>query len=198
MKSKRFGITRMAFRRAERATRKPTKGEQEEEEVEGGGEEEEEEEGEGDGEVEEEAERKVEEEERQAAQEEQLTLVVQEEPFDSDGEECELHVYESRRDTRGEEVYLRAGTKSEYVPPKRRSHRACLVLIRYYSSPGHISFTQLEIQSRHSIGALREVIRTYPGVNFNSKYVPWTSPLDAFSIMKNKSESTPRRQTTMN
>lgn len=111
---------------------------------------------------------------------EQLALVIghedEDEEFDSQGEECELHVYERRLDTRGEEVCLRAGTKARFDLPKRRSHQACLVLNRHYTSQGRLRYTELEIQSRHIIKALREVIGIYPGVDLTSKFVTIREP----------------------
>jgi hypothetical protein len=116
------------------------------------------------------------EEEKQPTQEEQLASVILDEEAGSDGEECELHVYEQRFDTRGERVVLRAGTKSELLPPKRKSHRACLVLTRHYSLSQRLSYTVLEIQSRHIIKALREVIGTYLGVDFTSEPIVIQEP----------------------
>lgn len=107
---------------------------------------------------------------------EQLAFVAEDEAFDSNGEECELDVYETRLNTRGEFVCLRAGTEVDFKPLKRRSHRACLVLDRNYNTNGEHSCTKLEIQSRHIINALREVIVTYPGVNFTSKSVTIHEP----------------------
>lgn len=107
---------------------------------------------------------------------ERFPFVVEDEEFDSSGEECELPIYETRLNTRGEEVCLRAGTKAGFEPPKKRSHRACMVLNRYYDSDGEHSGTELEIQSRHIIKALREVIITFPGVDFASKVVTIHEP----------------------
>ena len=114
--------------------------------------------------------------ERQQTREEQLSLVIHEEEDDSNGEESELHVYNRRTDTRGEYVYLRAGTKSHFEPPKRRSHRACLVLTRHYNSLGKLSYTELEIQSRYITAALRKVIGKYPDVDFSSKFITIREP----------------------
>ena len=104
------------------------------------------------------------------SREESLASVIQEEVY-SDGEDSELHVYETRLDTRGEEVCLRAGTKTKFTPPKRKSHRACLVLNRYFDQDGKVYSTQLEIQSQHIIKALRKVIGTYQGVGFTGKVI---------------------------
>lgn len=116
-------------------------------------------------------------EEKQPTQEEQLASVVaKEEDYGSDGEDCELHVYEKKFDTRGEQTTLRAGTKVDIPLPKPKSHRACLVLNRHYGYNGEARHTKLEIQSRHVIKALREVIGTYPGVDFATKSVSITEP----------------------
>lgn len=119
-----------------------------------------------------------EEEVMEPTQEEQFAaIVVKEEEFGSDGEECELHVYETKYDSRGEEITLRAGTKSKITPSKPRSHRACLVLNRQYRRfGGKVSWTELKIQSRHVIGALRKVISTYPGVDFATNPVRILEP----------------------
>lgn len=117
------------------------------------------------------------EEEKQPTQEEELAAVVlKEEEPGSDGEECEMHVYESKYDTRGEQVILRAGTKSEINPPKPKSHRACLVLTREYDRRAKVLCTGLEIQSRHLIRVLPKVVGNYPGVDFTAKTVRLTEP----------------------
>ncbi|KAI4253040.1 MAG: hypothetical protein L6R42_007723, partial [Xanthoria sp. 1 TBL-2021] len=122
MKSQRFGMRNLPFRKQDRAAQEPQ-----------------------------------DEEQKQPTQEEQLAAVlVKEEESGSDGEECEIHVYESKFDTRGEAVTLRAGTKSEIKPPKPKSHRACL--------------------SRHVINALRKVIGTYHGIDFNARTVSIVEP----------------------
>ncbi|KAL8828845.1 MAG: hypothetical protein Q9170_006423 [Blastenia crenularia] len=103
-------------------------------------------------------------------------VVVKEEELASDGEDCELHVYETKYDTRGEEVILRGGTRSEIKPPKRRSHRACLVLNRQYSRQAKVLYTELEIQSRYVINALRDIIGTYHGIDFTANPVTIMEP----------------------
>jgi hypothetical protein len=119
----------------------------------------------------------AEDEEKPQTKEEQLASIVRNEEADSDGEDCELHVYEKSFDTRGERVVLRVGTKSELRPPKSKSHRACLVLTRHYEYMGRkLAYTELEIQSRHIIKALREVIGTYRGVDFASNPVTIREP----------------------
>lgn len=118
----------------------------------------------------------VTEEEVQQTREEQLASVIYDEEVHSDGEDCELHVYEERYDTRGEGVSLRAGTKSKFTPVKRKSHRACLVLNRHFTRQGELYYTNLEIQSRHIVKALRNVIGDYYGVDFTAKFVTIPDP----------------------
>lgn len=153
MKSQRFGISKLPFGKSKRAAQDQVSLTEEEETT-------------------------TAEEEKQPSQEEQLASVIPDEEPGSDGEECELHVYEERFDTRGEKVVLRAGTRSELRPPKRKSksHRACLVLTRHYSFSDKLNYSELEIRSRHIIKALREVIGTYGGVDFTSKFVTIEDP----------------------
>lgn len=87
---------------------------------------------------------------------------------DGGGIDCELHVYESRHDTRGEEVMLRVGVKQEFEPPKDRSHAAALVLTRYYNSTKTLSHTSLDIRSPYLRKALRDVVKEYPGIAFDT------------------------------
>lgn len=166
MKSQKFGLSRLPFRKLKEIAQHPVDESNlvsKEESVDG--EEPVDEEGSID------VKELVDEEEFQQTREEQLASVIQEEEVHSDGEYCELHVYERRFDTRGEEVFLRAGIKSSLMPPKRKSHRACLVLNRHFHRQGTFSYTELEIQSRHIVKALRKVIGTYPGVDFAAKFV---------------------------
>lgn len=99
-----------------------------------------------------------------------LELVDAIDPYDGSGADCELHVYESRKDTRGDRVLLRVGVKHDFERPKDRSHAAALVLVRYYNdSSGRIwNRISLEIRSPHLKTALREVIKSYPGIDFKS------------------------------
>ena len=117
-------------------------------------------------------------EEKRKMQEAQFAAITrgEEEEATSDGEECELHMYERRYDNGKGEVYVKAGTKTEFKRPKRRSHKASLVLVRKYGHSGRYKYTQLEIQSRWIIKALQEIIGKYEGVNFNTKVVTITEP----------------------
>ncbi|KAK1622880.1 hypothetical protein BDP81DRAFT_454903 [Colletotrichum phormii] len=89
---------------------------------------------------------------------------------DGSGVDSELHVYDSRYDTRGEEILLRVGIKQEFENPKERSHNAALVLTRFYSTSKVLQpwRTSLEVRSPYLIKALREVVKVYPGVSFSA------------------------------
>jgi hypothetical protein len=50
------------------------------------------------------------------------------------------------------------------------------VLTRHYGFSEKLIYTELEIQSRHIVKALREVIGTYGGVDFTSKFVTIEEP----------------------
>lgn len=112
--------------------------------------------------------------------EEQLATIIpvlsDQESDDSDGEECELQIYENRVDTCGEAILLRAGTKSTVNPPKPKSHKACLVLTRHYGRSEDLLYTELEVQSRYIKKALRDVIGTYEGVDFTTKIIATDDP----------------------
>ncbi|KAM0277129.1 hypothetical protein ACHAO9_012639 [Fusarium lateritium] len=88
--------------------------------------------------------------------------------IDDSGRDCELHVYEKRFDTRGEEVTLRVGVKQHFEPLKDKSHAAALVLIRSYDTSKELISTRLEIRSPHLRKALQKVIKSYPGVLFDT------------------------------
>ncbi|KAI0902166.1 P-loop containing nucleoside triphosphate hydrolase protein [Annulohypoxylon nitens] len=88
--------------------------------------------------------------------------------YDSEGEECELHVYERRYNTRGQLVALRVDTRSEIEPEKDESHRAGFILTRIYGANKSLQSTGLEIRSPYVRKALRDIIKYYPGVNIGS------------------------------
>ncbi|KAI0974342.1 P-loop containing nucleoside triphosphate hydrolase protein [Xylaria arbuscula] len=100
---------------------------------------------------------------------------VSDDPFDaldsedeSEGEDYELHVYDSRCDTRGDRTLLRASTNSNLVLQKPASLRAGFILIRYFSPTKVMESTFFEIRSPFAKQAIRDVIKSYPGVNINS------------------------------
>ncbi|KAK1691096.1 hypothetical protein BDP55DRAFT_724650 [Colletotrichum godetiae] len=84
--------------------------------------------------------------------------------------DTELHVYDSRYDTRDEEILLRVGIKQKFENPKEPSHGAPLVLTSFYSSSKVLQpwRTSFEVGSPYLIKALREVVKVYPGVGFDA------------------------------
>ncbi|KAF2105457.1 hypothetical protein BDV96DRAFT_592463 [Lophiotrema nucula] len=84
------------------------------------------------------------------------------------GEICELHVYEIRYNSRGEKVTLQVDATEDLDIPIDRSTDAALVLFRIYDSTKTLQSTSLEIRSTHMRFILREVIKSYPGVNLDS------------------------------
>ncbi|KAI0454977.1 P-loop containing nucleoside triphosphate hydrolase protein [Xylaria acuta] len=105
---------------------------------------------------------------------------------DSDGEDCEIHYYEERFDTRGERVCLRVGTKLAIEVEKRKSHRACLVLTRNYDTNRELSHTKLEIQSQYVCKALKEVIGSYLGKRFNTPTITLYDPFEPLFHYRNE------------
>jgi hypothetical protein len=87
------------------------------------------------------------------------------------GERCELQTFESRQNSRGDAIMLQVGTR-DYIAPEIRygADPAALVLIRYFSTQDQrkLESTTLLVQSPHIRAALREVIKTYPAVNFDT------------------------------
>ncbi|KAF5502790.1 ATPase family AAA domain-containing protein 3B [Colletotrichum aenigma] len=107
---------------------------------------------------------------------------------DGSGADCELHVYESRYDTRGENVVLRVGVKHEFEAPKDRSHAAALVLTRFYSEDKELYSTRLEVRSPYLRKALREVIKSYPGIDFDPANNVWIHEDDASCLFHYRAE----------
>jgi len=84
------------------------------------------------------------------------------------GELCELHSYDSRFNSKGEQIVLRTGSKYDFENEAIKSPEAALVLTRYISL-GKVHSTSLEIRSPYIKKALKEVIGSYPGVNIDSE-----------------------------
>lgn len=77
----------------------------------------------------------------------------------TEGAECELDIYETRHNTRGEAVLLKVDSKSEIQLERDRSRTSGYVLFRNYNAQKVLTATTLEIRSPH--------MRRYPGVNIN-------------------------------
>ena len=87
---------------------------------------------------------------------------------DSEGQACEIHMYQVRYDSRGERVCLQTGSRTELVWEKEPSHEAALVVTRFYSPLKELQITRLAIQSPYIKTALRDVVGSYPGTDINS------------------------------
>jgi hypothetical protein len=87
---------------------------------------------------------------------------------DREGEDCDIHIYESRRNTRGEQVVLRAGIQSKTPFEEDRSYHVGFVLTRYFSSLKELISTSFEVRSPFAQQALRQVIKDYPNVDINT------------------------------
>ena len=85
-----------------------------------------------------------------------------------EGQNCELHTYERRFNSRGEAILLQSGCKTELERENQPSAEAALVLTRLYDISRELQATQLEINSPHIKAALREAVRSYPEVNIDS------------------------------
>ena len=93
---------------------------------------------------------------------------LDEDLYKNHGKKCEIHMYERRYNSRGEPILLQSGSRSDLGWPMESSTEAALVLTRYYNIKKELETTQLEIKSPYIRAALKEIIRSYPGVNINS------------------------------
>lgn len=87
------------------------------------------------------------------------------------GEICELHVYERRYNSKGEEVTLQVGATEELEVEDLRSPDAALVLTRYYDEDKDLDFSLLEVRSSYMKKAMADVIGDYPGVSLGTSKI---------------------------
>jgi hypothetical protein len=87
---------------------------------------------------------------------------------EDEGESCELHIYEHRYNSRGMMVAVEVGAMERLPFEASVNPQAALVLIRTYDQAKSLKGTTLQIRSPYMKKALRDVIKTYPGVNFDS------------------------------
>jgi hypothetical protein len=93
---------------------------------------------------------------------------------DGRGQLCELHTYEVRYTSKGEAITLQVGSKEELELEKEKSQEAALVLTREYARlTKELLLTKLEVKSPYIKSALRDVMKSYWGVNLDS-YGPIT------------------------
>lgn len=87
---------------------------------------------------------------------------------DAQGKICEMHTYEARFNSKGERMYLQTGRKVEFEPESSRSDSVAMVLVREFDSKKALQGTVLEIRSPHVKAALKSIIKSYPGINFDT------------------------------
>lgn len=103
-----------------------------------------------------------------------LAGVEIEEDEDQRGQLCELHTYEVRFTSKGEPITLQVGSLEEAefeeeIDDEDRSPEAALVLKREYERGSkELLETTLLINSPFIKSALRNVVKSYPGVNLES------------------------------
>ena len=107
-------------------------------------------------------------------------LLVQNQQIEDEGEhegsgqKCEIAVLESRYNRYGEQLPLQVATVRQPQPKKQVpgfAHYSALVLTKHFDKLGNFTGTILEIKSPHVIKALRDVIKSYPEVEFGTKRV---------------------------
>jgi len=88
--------------------------------------------------------------------------------YEQQGQNCEIHMYERRFNTRGESIILQSGSRSDLAWAVESSIEAALVVTRFYNYKKELESTQLEIKSPYIREAMKTVIGSYPGININS------------------------------
>jgi hypothetical protein len=89
-------------------------------------------------------------------------------PMEGQGESCEIRVFDSLVDATGQRLVLQTAQKSDLALGPDREGPAALVLTRVYDRFKRLSRTVLEIRSQYMKEAMRQVIKTYPGLNIDS------------------------------
>jgi hypothetical protein len=87
---------------------------------------------------------------------------------DPGGLKCELITYEARYNSVGDRITLQAGTRRVEKKVKERNHNSAFVLTRYYRRDKELDYTELQVRSPHVRAALRAVVKTYPGLSFDT------------------------------
>ena len=98
-----------------------------------------------------------------------------EELDDGSGQECEIAVFESRYNKHGELLPLQVATVRKPYSNKVALPSA-LVLTKHFDQKGQFVGSHLEIKSPYVIKALRDVIKSYPGVEFGARRVAFEGP----------------------
>lgn len=91
-----------------------------------------------------------------------------ENPDDGEGLICEVKTYEARYNSQGQRLPLQVSAKKSLSARAERNLTSALYVTRYYTMGKELDYTELVIQSPHITKAMREVIKTYPGVNIHA------------------------------
>jgi hypothetical protein len=87
------------------------------------------------------------------------------------GLKCDLKIFESRYNSKGERVVLSVGTRRQLDPPEEHpAHDFALVLTRFYdrTREKELEYTELEIRSPHVKKALKEVVPQYHDIDLRT------------------------------
>jgi hypothetical protein len=99
-----------------------------------------------------------------------------ENPDDGEGLICEVKTYEARYNSQGQRLPLQVSAKKSLPARVERDLTSALCVTRYYTVTKELDHTELVIQSPHIKKALREVIKTYPGVNMHAGRITLGDP----------------------
>jgi hypothetical protein len=84
------------------------------------------------------------------------------------GLRLDVKMYEARYNWENKRIKLNAGTKrTAWVPPDEDQESA-LSVARYYDHDKELEFTEMEVRSPHIRRALREVVKKYPRMTFDT------------------------------
>src|ERR1700753_3683867 len=97
---------------------------------------------------------------------EEIESFANEPLISGEGRVCDLHTYDARTNSKGHIVYLQTGWQYQDEPEADKTHHIALVLTRFWEGK-ELERTELQVRSPYIKRAMREVIKSYPGVNIN-------------------------------
>lgn len=87
------------------------------------------------------------------------------------GQKLEIKTYESFYDARGRKVTLDLGLRKQQTESPDTNNETAIVIVMDYDVQKRLVSTEMQIRSPYIRNALKQVIRAYPGVAFNTKQV---------------------------
>jgi hypothetical protein len=86
------------------------------------------------------------------------------------GQRLDIRVYEARYNSQNVRVTLRVGRRPGYNPWEQteQDQESALGLTRYYNRDRELEYTEMEVRSPYLRRALREVVKKYPGLAFDT------------------------------